>query len=567
MNGVLAALGRLHSGIILGVVATALAVIPGAVAAGASAAVTVGDVPDPSWRVNGRVYAVEIVGDTVFVGGAFTAATSPSGQTVTRRHLAAFDADTGAVLDWRADAGSSVRALVSDGTWLYVGGAFGRVDGQVRSRLAKVGVANAALDPTFHPSFNDTVRALDLDATSVYVGGLFTSVDGVTRHRVAKVSAADGALDRGFVAHANGGVWGMAKNPATSAVYVSGPFSAVNGVARNGVAALSSATGATTAPVFSSSARPTLGLAVNDTGTRLFTAGGTGENAAAAWNTSTGARLWRQFAMGDIQAIEYHDGTVYFGFHDGYHDDTTLKVLAADEATGAVDPDFRPHFNRFWGVFAIGVSDDVVVVGGDFTVVSGVPAEGFARFVSTAGADAADEPQPDPPPGAGEYVTGTTQWRYWDRGTRPAAWTQPGFDSSSWAVGRPEFGYGDGDETTVVSYGPRAANKHISTYFRTTFDVPALPDAATIQLLADDGAAVYLNGVEVARDNLPVGPLTNTTLASSNRSGGEETRLRSLQVPASALHAGTNTIAVEVHQDAARSSDLSFDLRLSGEVG
>ena len=53
------------------------------------------------------------------------------------------------------------------------------------------------------------------------------------------------------------------------------------------------------------------------------------------------------------------------------------------------------------------------------------------------------------------------------------------------AVGRPE--------ATVVSYGPDAKNKYITTYFRNTFVVTnqARYDALTLDLLRDDGAVVW----------------------------------------------------------------------------
>lgn len=551
MSRRVAALGTISVTVLL---ALGAAVVPG-LASPAAAAVVVDDTPEQSWRVNGRVYAIEIVDDTVFVGGTFTTATGPGGQTAARRNLAAFDADTGALLAWRADAGAAVRALVSDGSRLYVGGAFGQIGGQARSRLARLDVQTAAVDPAFRPTFNDNIRALDLDASAVYAGGAFTQVNGATRNRVVKLGLS-GATDPAFVANANGAVWGVAKNPTSAALYVAGPFSAVNGQSRSGVAAVSSGSGATSGVVFGSSARPTLGLAVSDDGSRLFTAGGTGENAAAAWSTATGARLWRQIAMGDIQAIDYHDGTVYFGFHDGYQGDTALKVVAADAVSGVADPDFRPRFNSFWGVFAIDATDETVVVGGEFTVVSGVAAQGFARFVVSG----------DPPTGpvTTHYVTASTAWRYWDRGSRPGGWEQPGHDDTTWGSGLPQLGYGDGDEATTVSFGPSSSQKYLTTYFRTSFTVSDLPDTVTLQLLADDGAAVYVNGQEVVRDNLPAGQLTNTTRAAANRSGSAENALRTFTVPAGQLHAGTNTIAVEVHQDVPSSSDLGLDLRLSG---
>ena len=38
-------------------------------------------------------------------------------------------------------------------------------------------------------------------------------------------------------------------------------------------------------------------------------------------------------------------------------------------------------------------------------------------------------------------------------------------------TGTAELGYGDGDEYTVVSFGPDPNNKYITTYFRHAFNV------------------------------------------------------------------------------------------------
>jgi len=43
--------------------------------------------------------------------------------------------------------------------------------------------------------------------------------------------------------------------------------------------------------------------------------------------------------------------------------------------------------------------------------------------------------------------------------------------SRGWASGPAQLGYGDGDEATVVSYGPDSGSKYITTYFRHTFGV------------------------------------------------------------------------------------------------
>lgn len=368
---------------LLGALGTAL-VVSGLSVAPAHAEVTVSSTPDQSWRVNGRVYATVVVGDTVFVGGQFTTATSPGGQTAGRRNIAAFSMDTGALLtSWRADAGSTVRALDSDGTSLWVGGAFGAIGGQTHARLAKVSVSTGVVDAGFTARLDNTARTLELDGGSLFVGGTFLTVDGLAKNRVAKLSAATGALDTRFEAAASGDVYAIKKSPVSSTVYLAGNFAALNGTTRNGVGAVGSDTGAVTGPAFGTSARPTLGLDIDPTGTRLYGAGGTATNTMAAWDTATGIRVWRVVTDGDIQATKYYGGTVYFGFHDGYQGNAATKLLAADAMTGAVDPTFRPRFDSFWGVFAIDAVGAGIVAGGEFTSVSGVPAQGFSIFRSS----------------------------------------------------------------------------------------------------------------------------------------------------------------------------------------
>src|SRR5688572_4711061 len=61
-------------------------------------------------------------------------------------------------------------------------------------------------------------------------------------------------------------------------------------------------------------------------------------------------------------------------------------------------------------------------------------------------------------------------WRYLDNGSdQGIAWTEPLFDDASWPLGTAEFGYGDGDEATVVNFGPDSLNKFVTTYFRKHF--------------------------------------------------------------------------------------------------
>ena len=162
-------------------------------------------------------------------------------------------------------------------------------------------------------------------------------------------------------------------------------------------------------------------------------------------------------------------------------------------------------------------------------------------------------------------VAATSIWKYLDNGTdQGTAWRATTFNDAAWASGAAELGYGDNDETTVVGFGSNSSNKYVTTYFRQQFQVTSLASFAQLKLrlIRDDGAVVYLNGVEIFRDNLPTGAIAYNTLALSTIGGSDESTYLEATVPKSALVAGTNTLAVEIHQDRGNSSDISFKLEL-----
>ncbi len=181
-----------------------------------------------------------------------------------------------------------------------------------------------------------------------------------------------------------------------------------------------------------------------------------------------------------------------------------------------------------------------------------------AWFEDAAGTNAADV-----------LVEPGSRWRYLDDGSdQGAGWTAVAFSDAGWAEGPAELGYGDKPgrpEATEISYGPVATNKYITYYFRHRFVVthPESYATVTVRLLRDDGGVVYLNGGEVFRSNMTNGPVTYLTRALN--AGDDGTVFFSTNVPASCLTAGTNVVAVEIHQDQPGSSDLSFDLQLQAE--
>ncbi|MAX78591.1 MAG: hypothetical protein CL843_00245 [Crocinitomicaceae bacterium] len=159
-----------------------------------------------------------------------------------------------------------------------------------------------------------------------------------------------------------------------------------------------------------------------------------------------------------------------------------------------------------------------------------------------------------------------SDWYFLDNGTdQDTTWKETSFDpyAEGWLQGAGQLGYGDGDETTVISYGPDANNKYITYYFYKELyvDTATLLDSVTIKLLRDDGAAVYVNGTRVVLDNLTA-PYDYTTWSDAIVSGGDETTYFEYHFPKSLFIDGLNTVAVEIHQRDGTSSDLSFDLAI-----
>lgn len=181
-------------------------------------------------------------------------------------------------------------------------------------------------------------------------------------------------------------------------------------------------------------------------------------------------------------------------------------------------------------------------------------------------------------------VDSSATWTYLDApGVDPAAgaddrtaWTRPGFDTGAapWKRGTGPFGAkGDGTDlgdafpvTTPLKLRKEGSSgDDIEAYFfRTTFtlDGKAIRAAAGLAgtLTYDDTATVYLNGHRVAgrRDGQVTGNLRYATPDGATGIGDPETS--AFAVPASALRAGTNTLAVEIHQANRTSSDIYFGL-------
>lgn len=160
-----------------------------------------------------------------------------------------------------------------------------------------------------------------------------------------------------------------------------------------------------------------------------------------------------------------------------------------------------------------------------------------------------------------------SSWKYLDNGSNQGtAWYSTTFVDDGWKSGLAKFGYGIRDATTIVSFGGKASNKYVTTYFRKSINIANIADFSSFsaKVKRDDGVIVYVNGSEVYRNNMPSGTITYTTFASATSGGDDGATPIPFTIPSSAFISGVNIIAVEIHQASAYSSDIAFDMEITG---
>lgn len=161
-------------------------------------------------------------------------------------------------------------------------------------------------------------------------------------------------------------------------------------------------------------------------------------------------------------------------------------------------------------------------------------------------------------------------WAFYDQGSLDGQnWTSASFNSTSWDSGQAPFGYGNigingsADFATTLDYGDDANNKRPTYYFRKRFNLSEAPtdeEAYVLKGFVDDGCVVYVNGHEVGRYLMPEGDITYSTF-STNYAGATAGQC-SFTLDNQWLHAGSNVIAVEVHNTHEHSSDIYWTAEL-----
>lgn len=158
-------------------------------------------------------------------------------------------------------------------------------------------------------------------------------------------------------------------------------------------------------------------------------------------------------------------------------------------------------------------------------------------------------------------------WEYYDQGSLDGEdWTANDYDQSQWQSGQAPLGYfvgGDRYTNTYLDYGGNANSKRPTYYFRHQVHLDAAPkdyDLFQLNYTIDDGFIIYVNGQEAGRYNMPSGEVGYDTFASSYAPGNPDSG--TLQLPASLFQQGDNTLAVEIHNNQANSTDIYWEAEL-----
>jgi trimeric autotransporter adhesin len=516
-----------------------------------------------------------------------------------------------------------VRSLDVQGSWIYVGGYFSRITGgptatsRAVGNLTRVRASDGFPDGAWRPSVDNDVWDLDAGpgGDRVYIVGTFRNLNGVAlpQPRLAIVDTGTGQSVPGLQPYRpdadterqqtimelgdsvyQGGAQHMLHKYAKSdyafqyshLTLRGGDYQAM--AATNGILYAAchcndwdfSGTNTWNTPTGYSRVEPINLIGAYDLNTLEFLP------EFAPDIQFDGEAAWEQFV--DSTGCMWAGGDVHHGYTGAYYGGFA-KFCPRDTAAPSVPPNVNvtqngTSFTINWGdstdnkTTAANIKYEVLrddpalgtVVtesqfGRGYTVNDVTqPTRFFLRAVDGAGnrsATTAAFTLVPPPPQLGTLVAAGATWSYRadgvDQGTN---WRNPSTDVSSWPTGAAELGWGDGDEATVI---PGSAT---TQYFVRDFNVsnPSQYGSLKLRLLRDDGAVAYVNGVEIARSNMPAGAVNASTLASSFVSGTDETTFVDYNIPASVLTAGTNRIAVEVHQGQANNADGSFNAEVLG---
>lgn len=358
-----------------------------------------GDGRVDAWAPNpdGEVDALALSGQTLYVGGVFTAVDGEH-----RDNLAAVDVESGRVTAWNPGVGNFVRTLLVLKDRVYVGGVFPTVGGQPRRNLASVDVTTGQVT-SWDPEPDDDVFTLAAHGDTLFAGGRFYGLaEGAVRPRLAAFDIRTGALldwnanvDRTPPYRYDCGPCVTAMLVDGDQLYIAGGFNRIGGAVRPGLAAVDLHTAAVLGWDPHVTTPPDAGPAEMDgialRGTTIYVAGlcdslgGQRYRWAGAVDTRTAQALpWDPQPNFGVFCLAASGDAVYVGGTFTSAGPTVARqgLAAFDLRTGRVTP-WDPGIDGL--TYTMAVRDGAVYVGGSFGFVGGQARAGLAALDQATG--------------------------------------------------------------------------------------------------------------------------------------------------------------------------------------
>lgn len=339
---------------------------------------------DPLWNPSpgGLVRCLFLQGNILYVGGDFN---TIGGQT--RKGLAALDTTTGNATAWHphpSEEGFSVYTIEVQGNLVYIGGAFTKVGAYNRRYLAAIDTATG-IPTAWNPDCDGPVYTIALGARGVvYAGGNFWNVGGQSRSYLAAIDATTGGLTA-WNTNSTGSVKTLLLNGNT--LYAGGQFTTIGGQPRYYLAALDTTTGnATNWNPNPNGNVDCLSLYGNSlyAGGYFTSIGGKYWNYLAEVDIITGlATDWNPNVKGAIRSVKAEANKIYIGGDFRSIGESLRDRLAAIDLISKDIMPWNPGAND--DVRSMVINQDTLYVGGNFSTIAGQSRKRIASFDLTTG--------------------------------------------------------------------------------------------------------------------------------------------------------------------------------------
>lgn len=348
---------------------------------------------DPLRLTDGYVYDLALVGNSLYVGGAFS-----KYGTDDRGGLAKVDALTG-VLDTtfapsasflRAIADGGVHSILYDNGSLYVTGNFVIAGGTPATHIARLDAATGAIDTTFTQAvgLSDTGRTLTKVGTTLYVGGKFVAYRGTPAANLAKLNVTSGVADPAFTnIGTDGRVSALALRDGD--LYLGGEFLHYDGAPAQYLAKVSASSAALDTTFTQSSVGPNQPISTLSAG-------------ASGLFIGHEFRVYRGVYQPGFSKVSYTDGSLVQPFSSGIDVDSFAPIVVHEPFAYAatsygvmsrVDTTSGVRDTSFPGVPAAGAQRIAITFAGDtgyasflrFDAGGGNPVSAIGKFDASTG--------------------------------------------------------------------------------------------------------------------------------------------------------------------------------------